>query len=173
MPQLHDPNFAHTLIYICEHTPKGAMGIMINKPLDVTIAHMLSHIGIEAPLSTALDQTIYSGGPVQAERGFVLHPADSSWEGTIPLSPELSLTTSRDILEAIADHKGPKQFSIALGYAGWDAGQLEEEIANNFWLSTPSKRDPIFNCPPEQRWHQAAQLLGIDLNLLSTLAGHA
>jgi putative transcriptional regulator len=114
-----------------------------------------------------------SGGPVQPERGFVLHPSDSKWQSTLEVSPDISLTASRDIIVALAEGRGPKQYLITLGYAGWGEGQLEEEIASNSWLTVQADKDVIFNTPFEQRWTAAAQTLGIDVNLISSTAGHA
>ena len=116
---------------------------------------------------------MYLGGPVQRERGFVLHDGDQSWEGTLPISSELSLTTSRDVLEAIARGEGPKRYLVALGYAGWGPGQLEAEMAENAWLSGPADNEVMFETPPNQRWRAAAKLLGVDITRLSLSSGHA
>jgi putative transcriptional regulator len=119
------------------------------------------------------EQVVMAGGPVQPERGFVLHSNDKSWQSTIAVSPDISLTVSRDIIVALAEGRGPKHCLITLGYAGWSEGQLEEEIASNSWLTVPANKDVIFNTPLEQRWTAAAQTLGIDVNLISSTAGHA
>lgn len=189
MPQLADPNFAHTLTYICEHNEEGAMGIVINRPMELTLVDVLHHIGIEKPTTTRGQLPVYAGGPVQGERGFVLHYDHSKWASTLAVSGEpvdggsvpgelvggdsISITTSRDILEAIANDEGPQHYLLALGYAGWGPGQLEDEMAANAWISTPSQTSIIFHTPIEQRWQAAARQLGIDLNLMSTTVGHS
>ena len=173
MPGLQDSNFYRTVTYICEHSEQGAMGIIINRPLEFELADILEQMDIEAVSQGTGNQPVFSGGPVQTERGFVLHPPTGSWDATTQVTPEISITTSRDILEAIAASKGPDQSLIALGYAGWGEGQLEEEISANAWLSGPADTQIIFKMAPEQRWKAAAQLLGVDLNLISGEAGHA
>lgn len=173
MPQLDDPNFAHTLIYLIEHNAQGAMGLVINRPNGLSLADVLEQLNPErsAP-SFCQSLPIFSGGPVQTERGFVLHPAQDSFQATLQLG-ELSLTTSQDVLFAIADGQGPEQYFIALGYAGWDAGQLETELLNNTWLTCPANEQILFELPYDQRLTAAAAQLGIDLNLLVANAGHA
>ncbi|NIP71714.1 MAG: YqgE/AlgH family protein [Gammaproteobacteria bacterium] len=173
MPQLADPNFFHTVTYICEHNRDGAMGIVINRPLELTLGEVLDHMGIDAEHRDAIGQTVYMGGPVQQERGFVLHRPASHWDATLAIADDIGVTTSRDILSAIARGEGPNNALVALGYAGWGAGQLEGEIAENAWLSGPADEHILFETPDEQRWEAAAALLGVDLNLLSGDAGHA
>lgn len=173
MPQLADPNFFHTVTYICEHNRNGAMGIVINRPLELTLGEVLDHMGIDTEDRGAIGQTVYMGGPVQQERGFVLHRPASHWDATLAITDEIGVTTSRDILSAIARGEGPSNALVALGYAGWGAGQLEGEIAENAWLSGPADEHILFETPDEQRWEAAAALLGVDLNLLSGDAGHA
>ncbi len=173
MPALQDANFYRTVAYICEHDETGAMGIIINRPLDIELAEILEQMEIRPETPEAIHQPVFAGGPVQTERGFVLHPADQSWDATSQVAPDISVTTSKDILHAIATGKGPKHSLVALGYAGWGAGQLERELAENAWLSGPADAEIIFLQPPEQRWQAAAQLLGVDLNLISGQAGHA
>ena len=173
MPSLQDPNFARTVTYICEHNEQGAMGIIINRPMDIQLGDMLSQLDIAATDPRVLQTHVYLGGPVQTDRGFVLHSAEHSWDSTLEITPEISVTTSRDILEAIADGKGPELVMIALGYAGWAGGQLEDELSANAWLSGPADRNIMFRMPSEARWQAAASLLGVDLNLLSGEAGHA
>ena len=173
MPGLEDPNFFHTVTYICEHTDDGAMGIVINRPMDLHLADIFEQLEIQVSSPMAADQAVYLGGPVQSDRGFVLHDSSTAWSSTLRVNPEISVTTSLDILEAIASGKGPAQSLIALGYAGWGAGQLESELAQNAWLSGPAESDIIFNRPSQERWQAAADLLGVDLNLLSGDAGHA
>jgi len=172
MPGLEDANFYRTVTYICEHNAQGAMGIVINRPLDISLGDILEQMEITAS-PDASKQAVFSGGPVQTERGFVLHSPDGDWESTLKVTPEISITTSRDILEAIADNKGPEQSLVALGYAGWGEGQLEEEMSANAWLSGPADSQIIFDLPSEERWQAAAQILGVDMNLMSGDAGHA
>jgi putative transcriptional regulator len=173
MPGLRDPNFSRTVTYICEHTDRGAMGIVINRPLEVRLGEVLSQLDIETDDPQVLGTTVYLGGPVQTDRGFVLHTSEERFESTLPVTLDISITTSRDVLEAIATGRGPQQSLVALGYAGWAGGQLEEEMSANSWLSGPADDDIIFRLPDDARWLAAAQLLGVDLNLLSGETGHA
>jgi putative transcriptional regulator len=160
MPGMEDPNFAQTVTLVCEHSDRGALGIVINRPLEMSLGDVFS-------------QLVLHGGPVQTDRGFVLHSPGPSWESTLPVSEKLHLTTSRDILDALAGGRGPERAVIALGYAGWDAGQLEDEMARNAWLTAPVDENILFDVPAEERWHAACRLLGIDLLHLSSDAGHA
>ena len=173
MPALEDVNFYRTVTYICEHNEQGAMGIVINRPLDISLGDILEQMDITTSSSDTSKQSVFAGGPVQTERGFVLHTPDGDWESTLKITPEISITTSRDILEAIADDKGPQQSLVALGYAGWGEGQLEEEMSANAWLSGPADSQIIFKLPSEEKWQAAAQILGVDMNLMSGDAGHA
>ena len=173
MPGLEDPNFARTVTYICEHGEHGAMGIVVNRPSELHLADVLEHMEISDPEARSGEQLVYVGGPVETERGFVLHPDNRTWESTLSVTQELSITTSRDILEAMARGEGPPRSLIALGYAGWGAGQLETEMQHNAWLSGPADMAVIFDVPAPGRWNAAARLLGVDLSLLSTDAGHA
>lgn len=172
MPGLADPNFFHTVTFICEHDADGAMGIVINRPLELNLADILTHMDIEATPTTG-QLPIFQGGPVQTERGFVVHTPLGGWEATLKVSDEIGVTASQDVLAAIAAGHGPKRALIALGYAGWGAGQLEREMAENAWLSGPATPEVLFDTPVEQRWAAAAALLGVDLNLLSSDTGHA
>lgn len=172
MPSLKDPMFAHTITYVCDHNAEGALGIVINHPLELKLGEVFRQL--ELPQTGKMStQTVLSGGPVQIDRGFVLHPGGRRWESTIEVSPDVSLTASRDILESMAADEGPDKALVALGYAGWDAGQLEEEIASNSWLTVPAENHILFDIPCEQRWAAASQYLGIDLNLIHSQAGHA
>lgn len=172
MPGLNESSFAHTVTYICEHSDKGAMGVVINSATTMQLSHIFAQMELEfVPAQGELP--IMAGGPVQPERGFVLHRADTHWQSTLQVSSELSLTASRDIIEAIAQGRGPNECLITLGYAGWGEGQLEQEIAENSWLTVPANTDIIFNTPWDGRWAAAAQVLGIDVNLISSTAGHA
>jgi len=173
MPHMADPNFAHTLTYIVEHNANGAMGLVVNRPQELNLADILEQLrpDVEAPAS-CLQIPIYIGGPVQNDRGFVLHTSDKAYQATIGLEG-LSLSTSQDVLFAIADGVGPKQSLITLGYAGWEAGQLEAELADNAWLNCPFDPEIIFGMACEQRLEAAAASLGINLSLLTSQAGHA
>lgn len=172
MPTLEDPNFARTVSYVCQHNEHGAMGIVINRPLEIRLSDVLVHMEIDVSGDACKDIPVFLGGPVQPERGFVLHHPGDSWESTLCVSEHIAVTTSRDILQAIARREGPKNVLVALGYAGWGAGQLEKEILQNAWLFGPSSLDILFRTDVEQRWSAAAAKLGVDLALLSSEAGH-
>lgn len=173
MPGLNDPNFHHTVTYICSHTEEGAMGIVINKPLDLMLGEILEQMEITLKDEIARDTPIYDGGPVQSDRGFILHQYDHDWDSSLKVNEQIGIATSMDILDAIAIGKGPENSFIALGYAGWSAGQLEKEMKDNIWLSGPAESHIIFNTPVNQRWNSAANLLGIDIDKLSSDVGHA
>jgi putative transcriptional regulator len=173
MPGLQDPNFSRTVTYVCEHTEQGAMGIVINRPMEIRLGEMLGQLDIESRDQGVLDTLVFLGGPVQPERGFVLHSGGEGFDSTLTITPEISVTTSRDVLEAIAEGRGPDHRLVALGYAGWGGGQLEQEMSANAWLSGPADEEIIFKLSPSARWQAAAHLLGVDLNLLSGEAGHA
>ena len=173
MPSLLDPNFHQTVTYLCAHSDEGAMGLVINRPLQCELGEILAQMKLEPPDKTVRQAPVYCGGPVHADRGFVLHESDGPWESSIKVNDSLSVTTSRGILHAIAENGGPENFLVALGYAGWAAGQLEAEIKDNAWLHVAADLDIIFNIPSEQRWAAATALLGIDFNQLSAGVGHA
>ncbi|HEY4731614.1 MAG TPA: YqgE/AlgH family protein [Gammaproteobacteria bacterium] len=173
MPSLQDPNFMRSVTYICEHNEEGCMGIMINRPLDISLGEVLRQLDIHTDDPQLIKQTVYLGGPVQNERGFVIHRPHGKWEAMLEVTDEIGVTSSRDILAAISAGKGPKNSLVALGYAGWGAGQLEQEIAHNAWLSTPADSSIIFETPSHKRWEAAAALGGIDLTKLSSEIGHA
>jgi len=173
MPNLADPNFAHSVTYICQHDQEGAMGIVLNQPLDLTIGTVLAQMDIELEDSNIGKQPVYLGGPVQNDRGFILHQPTGSWDSNLDITSEVGLTTSRDILEAIAHGAGPQRILFALGYAGWGPGQLEAELAANVWLSGPASTEIMFSVPSRERWAAAAALVGVDLTQLSDQAGHA
>ncbi|HET9580662.1 MAG TPA: YqgE/AlgH family protein [Gemmatimonadales bacterium] len=172
MPAMSDPNFSRTLTFICEHNERGALGIVVNRPIDVTLAALLRQVEIPFEDSPLYEQPVFFGGPVQFDHGFVLHRPVGEWKSTLPVG-ELGLTTSRDILEAMAKGHGPRQQLVALGYAGWAPGQLEDEIRRNGWLTTPANTDLIFNAPPEARYDMAMQSMGVTPANLSEEAGHA
>ncbi|AFY22298.1 YqgE/AlgH family protein [Pseudomonas sp. QLc11A] len=174
MPHMADPNFAHTLTYIVEHTANGAMGLVVNRPQELNLADILEQLRPEIePPALCQHVPIFIGGPVQTDRGFVLHPKGQSFQATVDLEDELSLSTSQDVLFAIADGVGPAKSLIALGYAGWEAGQLEAELAQNAWLNCPFDADILFNTSSELRLEAAARHLGVNLSLLTSQAGHA
>lgn len=174
MPRLEDENFIQSVTYICEHNDEGAMGVTINRPSDILLQDILEQINIKPVTDEIGHQTIFHGGPVQTDRGFILHnKTDEQWDASLNVTDDLQLTSSKDILKAIANNEGPQKTLITLGYAGWGKGQLELEIANNFWLSCSADSAIIFNTAIEKRWESAASLLGIDMQLLSNDAGHA
>tara|TARA_R110002072_G_scaffold935_3_gene7593 strand:- start:5176 stop:5766 length:591 start_codon:yes stop_codon:yes gene_type:complete len=173
MPCLTEGIFSQSITYICEHGESGAMGIVINRPLDLSVSEIFEHLQI-ATSGNFSSEPVMAGGPVQMDHGFVLHRySDRSWEASLKITPEITLTTSRDILRAIAVGDGPRDHLIALGYAGWGAGQLEQELADNSWLTLPGSSDIIFSTPCDQRLEAAAARLGIDMNLISAQVGHA
>jgi putative transcriptional regulator len=173
MPGLDEGIFAHSITYICEHGESGAMGLVINQALDLSLAEIFDHLEIETRRDFS-DIPVLAGGPVQIDHGFVLHrPCEREWDASIRVTPEVILTTSQDVLKAIARGEGPEDYLIALGYAGWSAGQLEQEISHNNWLTLPARTDILFHTPCEGRVSAAADMLGIDMNLISAQAGHA
>jgi len=168
-----DPNFHRTVTYICEHSEHGALGLVINRPLEMDLGEIFEQLALEKADPKAADIPILRGGPVQMERGFVIHESPDEWEATAPVANSIRVTTSRDILSAMASGTGPKRAVVALGYAGWGAGQLEIEISANAWLHAPATTHILFDTPFEQRWEEAASFLGIDLATISPEAGHA
>jgi len=173
MPHMADPNFAQTLIYVVDHNEQGAMGLVINRPNGLSLGDVLEQLRTDyTPPAHCQGIPIYAGGPVQTDRGFVLHPPGRVFQATVELG-ELALSTSQDVLFAIADGDGPPRSLVALGYAGWDAGQLDAELADNAWLTCPADAEILFDLPAEQRLDAAARRLGITLSLLTTQAGHA
>ncbi|MCR9105284.1 MAG: YqgE/AlgH family protein [Gammaproteobacteria bacterium] len=173
MPCLSTGIFSQSITYICEHGESGAMGIIINQPLDLNVKEIFEHLQI-APCRDFSHEPVMAGGPVQMDHGFVLHRhCDTSWEASLKVTAEITLTTSRDILRAIANDEGPQDRLIALGYAGWAPGQLEQELAANSWLTLSGDSDIIFATPAQQRLNAAAASLGVDMNLISAQAGHA
>lgn len=173
MPGLEDDNFNQTVSLLCEHNDKGAIGLVINRPTDLTLNGMLDQMGLQHPAPDSDEHVVFWGGPVQPERGFVLHREPGGWESCMPIGSDLFITTSRDVLAAIGEGRGPKQFLVTLGYAGWGAGQLESEILQNAWLNTPVNPSVLFETPARHRWKSATQLLGLDIARLGSGAGHA
>lgn len=178
MPGMLDDNFARAVVYMCEHTPKGALGLVINRPINITIKSLFEKVELPLDREDLQEQPVYFGGPVQTERGFVLHEKFGIEEGPfnstlrIP-GGTLEMTTSRDVLEAISNGSGPRRMLVTLGYSGWSAGQLEEEIGRNGWLTVNADPSIIFDTPVEQRYERAVSLLGFDPLMLSQEAGHA
>jgi len=179
MPGMVDPNFAGSVIYLFEHNERGAMGLVINKPTEVNLGTLFEKIDLQLEIAPLLDQQVYFGGPVQIERGFVLHESNPqlSYNSSLIIPGGLTMTTSKDVLEAVAIGNGPRKFLMTLGYAGWGAGQLEEEITLNGWMNVPMSREQmmeiIFNTPSSQRYERTMRHLGFDLSDLSGEAGHA
>jgi len=178
MPGMADDTFAGTVVYLCEHTDKGALGLVINKPIDIKLKNLFEKVELTLDRPDLADEPVYFGGPVQTERGFVLHERLSDegghYNSSLPIpGGELEMTTSKDVLEALSHGAGPKKVLVTLGYAGWSAGQLEEEIGRNGWLTVDARPEIIFDTPPERRYERALSLLGIDPRMLSQEAGHA
>ncbi|MCV2401784.1 YqgE/AlgH family protein [Marinomonas sp. C2222] len=172
MPHLDDPHFEHTVVYLCEHTKGGAMGVIINRPSNVDFTELANYLGMPVDDPIVASEPIYTGGPVESERGFILHTADKNWNNTLPVTDEVSLSASLEALEDIAAGKGAKAFRITLGCAGWDPGQLETEIANNDWLVCEADLDVLFHTPSDMQFTAATQVLGIDMARLSPDIGH-
>jgi putative transcriptional regulator len=173
MPSLNDTFFNQAVTYICEHDETGSFGIIINQQTDITLKQIVQEMKIEADDDYNEKQSVFIGGPVDQGRGFILHRPAGNWQSSLKVNDHVALTTSKDILQAIVNNEGPEDSIVALGYAGWAAGQLENEMANNTWLSCPADEQIIFNTPVEERWKAAAKLIGIDLSLLSNETGHA
>lgn len=173
MPALDDPNFQRSVTLVCQHDAGGAMGIIINRAADYTLGELLDQLGLSTTDAHVANLPIVAGGPVHAERGFVLHDDPREWGSTLRFGRGLAVTASRDILAAMARGDGPRNALVALGYAGWTAGQLEEELAQNSWLTVPADQAIVFDTPLEERWQAAARALGVDLSRLADYAGHA
>jgi putative transcriptional regulator len=172
MPAMVDPNFSRTLTFICEHNERGALGIVVNRPIEVTLETLFRQVEIPLSDSPLGKQPVFFGGPVQLDHGFVLHRPVGAWKSTLPVG-DIGLTTSRDILEAMAGGDGPREQLVALGYAGWAPGQIEDEILRNGWLTLRADLDIIFDVAPEARYDAAMRSLGINAANLSEEAGHA
>jgi putative transcriptional regulator len=173
MPSMGDPNFAQTVALVCDHTSAGALGLILNKPLPMRMGEVFEQLEIELGDVPLRERPVLRGGPMQTDRGFVVHRAGGEWDSTLKVSDALHVTISRDILVAIARGQGPDEAVIALGYAGWDGGQLEQEIRANAWLNAPVDLGLIFDLPFESRWHAAGRLLGVELSRISPLSGNA
>lgn len=173
MPTMTDPSFSHTVIYVCEHSEEGSIGVIVNQGINVSMGEVFQQMNIECTDMSTTHKAVLLGGPVQQERGFVLHRPVGSWHTSIQTADDIGLTLSRDILEATAQGKGPIESIVTLGYTGWDAGQLENEIAQNAWLNAPAEPHILFELPLKERWAAAATLLGIDISQISHDIGHA
>jgi putative transcriptional regulator len=173
MPGMQDPNFSETVAFICKHDTEGAIGIVVNRPSEMSLGDVCKQLKFETNLGDDAKQPIMNGGPVQPDRGFVLHQSDEEFDSTVDPEAPLKVTVSQDILKAIARGDGPKPALIALGYAGWSSGQLESEIAANAWLHAPASAAILFDTPIENRWKAAAGLIGIDIHQVTSYAGHA
>ncbi|TCV96920.1 YqgE/AlgH family protein [Biostraticola tofi] len=177
MPALSDPLFKRSVIYICEHNDDGAMGIVINKPVEQftveSVLHKLKIMPAKRDPAIRLDKPVFAGGPMADDRGFILHTPREGFGSSIEISPETMITTSKDVLETLGTADQPQDVLVALGYAGWEKGQLEQELLENAWLTTPADSDILFHTPISARWREAAKKIGIDIHNIANQAGHA
>ena len=177
MPNMVDPYFAKSLTYICEHNEQGALGVVVNRPIDLSLQALFERINLQLEPHELHGIPVYFGGPVQTDRGFVLHLPAGEWQSTLKVSSgvreTIGLTTSKDILEAVGRGEGPAKMLVSLGYAGWSAGQIEHELKQNAWLTVEAKDAILFDIPADERLPAAMQLLGIDYARLADQAGHA
>lgn len=173
MPHLDDANFESSLIYLCDHDDNGCMGVITNQPLDITLDALFDQLSLGGQDSEHRNTPVYFGGPTHKDRGFILHRGDSQeWDSSIQVSQDIALTTSMDMLQALANNTGPEDFIVCLGCSGWDLGQLEDEIKQNSWLTVDADPEVLFAYPPDERLSAAAGLLGVDLNLMISVPGH-
>lgn len=173
LPALADPNFSRTVALVCQHDDDGAMGVVVNRPSEYTLGQVLAQMGIDSVDAALCARPVLHGGPVHQERGFVIHDGDRGWDSSLKVGEGLYLTTSRDVLEAMAAGEGPANAVLALGCAGWGAGQLEHELAENTWLTVPADKELLFGLPLDSRWQTAAHRIGVDLFRLAGYSGHA
>lgn len=173
MPAMADPYFAKSLVYVCEHNEQGALGLIVNRPIDLTLAGLFEKVDLPLQASQMANLPVYFGGPVQTDRGFVLHRPRGEWQSSLRVTEEIALTSSKDILTAIGEQGEPRDFIMTLGYSGWGAGQLEAELAQNAWLTVPADATILFGLPPEERLAATLQKLGISFSQLADTAGHA
>lgn len=173
MPTLNESSFSGSVTYLCQHSEEGAFGVVINRHSNLTVGEIMQQMNIKDVCDEVKNLPVFDGGPVEPERGFIIHSPVGNWDSTLKMTDSIALTTSRDILEAIAKNQGPQQFLIALGYAGWAAQQLEQEIIENAWLNVAANSSILFDVPVEQRSKAAAASLGIDIGVLSAQSGHA
>ncbi len=173
LPALADSPFARTVTLICQHDAEGAMGVVVNRPAEYTLGDVFEQMGIDSEDDALRAQPVLAGGPVHPERGFVLHDGKGEWDSSLEIADGLSVTTSRDILEAMARGEGPRHVAVALGCAGWGAGQLEHELVDNSWLTAPADGEILFALPLQQRWQAAAARIGVDMTRMADYSGHA
>ena len=173
MPSLVDTFFYRSVVYVCEHDEQGAMGLIINRPTQIMLAELLAHLDIHNPAEITTKTPVLFGGPVQKGQGMVLHDSHGNGKTTIQLTENVFLTTSTDILEEIGTERGPRHALVTLGYAGWGAGQLEQELSENSWLTVAANNDILFDTSANERWSEAANLLGIDISLIANSVGHS
>ncbi len=174
MPLLNDFNFTRAVVYVCAHTENGAMGVIVNRPiLEINLGEVMAQMDIKVTHEEVNEEPVFLGGPVQPERGFIIHPPGGIWQSTLVTGDNLAVTSSQDILHALAKGEGPSEFIVILGYAGWEEGQLEEEVANNYWLTIPAVPEILFNTPSDDRWKAAAALIGVDIANISSETGHS
>jgi putative transcriptional regulator len=180
MPGLEDDLFGKSVVYVCEHTARGALGLVINKPSDINLPALFGKVDLQLKRTDLSDSPVFQGGPVQMERGFVLHEPiyvgpdqETLYASTMSIPGGLEMTTSKDVLEALASGAGPKKVLITLGYAAWGEGQLESELGENSWLTVDATREVIFDTPVEQRYERALGLLGLQSWMISSQIGHA
>ena len=173
MPQLRNSYFENTVIYMWQHNEEGALGIVVNLPTSMDLSEIFEQLEIEDIDPVVAHETVLSGGPVETDKGFIIHDEKRQYASTFDVTDDIHVTTSRDILEDISRGNGPGNYLVALGCSGWSPGQLEQEMADNTWLSCPAEEQIIFNTPVEERWQAAANLIGVDLQLMSNDAGHA
>ena len=173
MPSMLDPIFGGTVVYLCEHNQHGALGMVINKPTDITMNDLFDRLDLKLEIDPNIRNPVMFGGPVQDDRGFVLHSPLGPFSSMLRVTDEIAFTTSRDVLEAVASGHGPQRLLVSIGYAGWSAGQLEDEIGRNGWLTVAADPAVIFDLPINERYHAALKLLGVDPAMLFLGAGHA
>lgn len=173
MPGMADPNFNSTVTLVCEHNANGALGIIINRPMNMNLGGLFDQLDLNDADNAVAQYPVLDGGPVARDKGFVLHDPGETFDSSVSVSPDIQLTLSRDVLDAMASGNGPGQSLVALGYAGWDTGQLEQEMLDNTWLTVPSTPEILFDVPFNERWSVAAKTIGIDISQISPHAGHA
>jgi len=172
-PNIQDPLFASSLVYMCEHSEEGSMGVVVNHPADQSLESIFQQLDIDCQDQAILDTPVFIGGPVKLQQGFVLHTSSADWDNSLQIGERYQLTSSRDILEAIAENRGPQQFLVLLGYSGWSAGQLEQELQDNSWLTAISSEQITFNEDIDRKWQMAFDSLGFNLDKLSPTTGNA
>lgn len=173
MPTLADPNFSRSVVLLCEHNADGALGLIVNRPLRLQLGEILDQLKLPAAGMELGSRPVFAGGPVDTQRGFVLHDAPEEFADSLRIGTDLAVTASETVLDALVHKKGPRRFLVALGYSGWGPGQLEHELAENAWLSVPSSPELVFDTAVEERWRRAAALIGVDIGRLSGESGHA